>query len=176
VTVKRMTSTDKVATNRANGRKSTGPRTLAGKRRSRRNALRHGFSAKVVANAACRETVARLALMISGARSGQFEALAREQAIIIAEADALLMRIQATRIAEIGRAMDGRAMAADLTKFHTMLPDLLSYERYERRALSRRRRAIQRLDELRLLESASGLKADFDCPTPQVCEGSVITE
>ena len=38
-----MTSDNKVAANRANARKSTGPRTKDGKTRSSRNATRHGF-------------------------------------------------------------------------------------------------------------------------------------
>jgi hypothetical protein len=46
----RSTSSDrKKAANRDNARKSTGPRTEAGKARSSRNALRHGFYAESVA-------------------------------------------------------------------------------------------------------------------------------
>lgn len=43
-----MTSPRQIAANRLNARKSTGPRTLAGKRRSRRNALRHGLTAETL--------------------------------------------------------------------------------------------------------------------------------
>lgn len=46
-----MTSSRQVAANRLNARKSTGPRTLRGKRRSRRNALRHGLTAETVIDA-----------------------------------------------------------------------------------------------------------------------------
>jgi len=38
-----VTSLRKIMANRANARKSTGPKTCAGKVRSSRNALRHGF-------------------------------------------------------------------------------------------------------------------------------------
>jgi len=41
-----MASPAQIAANRANARKSTGPRTAEGKRASRRNALRHGLYAR----------------------------------------------------------------------------------------------------------------------------------
>src|SRR5262245_41261096 len=43
-----MTSFKQIAVNRLNARKGTGPRTALGKRRSRRNALRHGLAAETV--------------------------------------------------------------------------------------------------------------------------------
>ena len=42
-------ATDKqIAANRLNAKNSTGPRTDAGKRRSRRNAIRHGLTAETI--------------------------------------------------------------------------------------------------------------------------------
>ena len=41
-----MATPRQIAANRLNARKSTGPRTFAGKRRSRRNALPHGLTAE----------------------------------------------------------------------------------------------------------------------------------
>src|SRR5262249_30953645 len=43
-----MTSLRQIEANRDNALKSTGPKTEAGKQRSRRNALRHGFTAETV--------------------------------------------------------------------------------------------------------------------------------
>ena len=46
-----MTSFKQIAANRCNASKSTGPRTEEGKRRSRRNAVRHGLAAETVIGA-----------------------------------------------------------------------------------------------------------------------------
>jgi hypothetical protein len=43
-----MVSDRQIAANRFNAQKSTGPRTQKGKRRSRRNAFRHGMTAEGV--------------------------------------------------------------------------------------------------------------------------------
>ena len=42
-----MTSQAKILANRRNAKKSTGPRTKAGKRRAAMNALKHGMTAKL---------------------------------------------------------------------------------------------------------------------------------
>ncbi len=43
-----MASDKQIAANTRNAQKSTGPKTLAGKRKCRRNALRHGLTAETV--------------------------------------------------------------------------------------------------------------------------------
>jgi hypothetical protein len=46
-----MTSLKQIEANRRNAPKSTGPKTEAGKERSRRNAVRHGLTAEAVVGA-----------------------------------------------------------------------------------------------------------------------------
>lgn len=59
-----MTSARQRASNRINARRSTGPRTPAGKMRASRNAVRHGFTLPVSHDAAAAPQVATLARAI----------------------------------------------------------------------------------------------------------------
>ena len=61
-----MTSDRKIKANRANARASTGPRTVDGRTRSARNALRHGLSLPVCSDPALCEEVEALARDIAG--------------------------------------------------------------------------------------------------------------
>jgi hypothetical protein len=152
-----MTSARRIAANRENARKSTGPRTQRGKSRASRNAVRHGLAAVNIGDSGVSDQVQRLAKAICKDESDPFR---YEQAVIIAETQILLGRVRAARIAAIEPARKGSAEASDAAKLEReelrgdvecltrALPELLNLERYERRALSRRRRAIRRLDAL----------------------------
>jgi len=61
-----MTTTRQIEANRANARKSTGPRTERGKARASHNALRHGLSIPVLADAGWSKQVEDFALRIAG--------------------------------------------------------------------------------------------------------------
>src|SRR5919106_4199557 len=66
-----MSSARKQFSNRANARRSTGPKTAAGKARAARNALRHGFARDGWAKGALRDAaqvseIEALALIIAG--------------------------------------------------------------------------------------------------------------
>ena len=61
-----MKLTARVRANRANARRSTGPKTLAGKSAASRNALRHGLAIPVTVDPSLADKVARLARMIAG--------------------------------------------------------------------------------------------------------------
>ena len=61
-----MTSHRKITANRVNARASTGPRTVEGRTRSARNALRHGLSLPVCSDPALCEEVEALARDIAG--------------------------------------------------------------------------------------------------------------
>jgi hypothetical protein len=89
-----MTSEAKIAANRRNALRSTGPRTAAGKTRVRRNALRHGLAAVVAGDPAVTAEVERVAVAICGEHADPLE---REQALIVAEAQMTLKQIHRTR-------------------------------------------------------------------------------
>jgi len=160
-----MTSERKIAANRENAKKSTGPRTSVGKARAGRNALRHGLESANFGDSGASEKVARIAKAIC---NGDIHPLRYEQAIVIAECQVLVARVQAARLAAIERKRveEGREAAPpfeatreanesapevrdEVECLCLALPDLLRLERYERRALSRRRRAIRTLKKLR---------------------------
>ena len=83
-------ATDKqVAANRANARKSTGPRTEAGRRRAAQNALRHGLSIPQERDPAVRERTLHLADSILREHGNA----ASEQALELAAAQLDLERI-----------------------------------------------------------------------------------
>lgn len=158
-------STRRVRANRRNAGKSTGPRTSRGKARACRNALRHGFNIVALANPAVEEKVNRLVRMIC---QGQSDAFIREQALIIAEAEILLMRIRAARVALIDcpkksvpqqhldqKGRDESVSSDPLEGWRAALPTLLGFERYERRAISRLRKAMRTLDALQLFRGAA---------------------
>jgi hypothetical protein len=75
-----MISPAKLAANRANAMKSTGPRTLAGKARAAQNARRHGLRATVLIDAGFAQEVKDLArLIVRGAKPGQRASQAEAQ-------------------------------------------------------------------------------------------------
>jgi hypothetical protein len=60
-----MPSERKIAANRSNAQKSTGPRSKAGRQASRRNALRHGLAIDIRTDPAYRDDIEQLAEMMS---------------------------------------------------------------------------------------------------------------
>jgi hypothetical protein len=157
-----MSSAKQIEANRRNALKSKGPRTAAGKARASCNSRKHALSTirrnnplfapriECIARAICSETD----------NSGLWE-----QALIIGECATVLGCVQAERIALIEQLLGGTtaripdaqgagraeleasqckpASLRDELAMGLAARDLDRLERYERRALSRRKRAIE---------------------------------
>lgn len=132
-----MTSARKIASNRRNAKKSTGPKTKTGKWKSSRNAFRHGLAVAIGSQSNFAETINRLTQALAGDIYPNAD-LARK----IAEAEVDLLRIRAMRASHftaIGSWDGSRHARANLAE------DLRRLERYEQRAYSRRKRAVKAL-------------------------------
>jgi hypothetical protein len=144
-------ATDKqIDANRRNGALSRGPKTAAGKARSSRNALKHGLAIPITRDRATVRKIRRAARQIAPSAVGD----SLRNAQIAAEANFDLARVRAvfwvafasisyTSNAEIGDMCStgsGKSAAPIRT-----LAELDKLDRYERRAFSRRRRALREL-------------------------------
>jgi len=139
-----MTSADKIAANRRNARRSTGPRTATGKRKVAENALRHGLLASLHADPAMSGAVARVAAALGGPNaSGHLRALIEP----IAEAHVDMLRARSARAAMIDLAAAGLPADPEREAQAIMeaLPSLVRLDRYERSAMRRRHRALREL-------------------------------
>src|ERR1700722_15808028 len=98
-----MTSDRKIESNRKNAQKSTGPRSEAGQRRSRRNALRHGLAIAIGSDPSSSEDINRLAGILAQGRSGPNIGEFAHQA---AEAEIDLLRIRKLRASRFAAVLD----------------------------------------------------------------------
>jgi hypothetical protein len=131
-----MTSHRQLAANRRNAKKSTGPISRSGKSRSRQNALRHGLATSADCDPLLSADVNQMAQILSQARGEpSITMLTRDAAA--AEID--LLRIRKIRASTFDIFHKSNRSREDLARLNDELGKL---ERYERRAFSRRRRAI----------------------------------
>lgn len=137
-----MTSDKKIAANRINAKKSTGPTTLRGKLQSSRNAWRHGFAAATNPEPTVSADVKRMANAIYGNEHTDPDLY--DLAVTIARWQAVLLKVRVARIAANERQ-------------HITQPGLPTEEawaqlaRYERRALSCRNRAIRMFEAIAII-------------------------
>ncbi len=125
-------------TNRLNARASTGPKTGPGKAQVARNALRHGLSLPVLSDPAIAPEVEEWARTIAQSVVGQCLDGERHQlACRIAETFIDLRRVRTAKLPLVAE------MDADIRSCAGPLQQLVRLDRYEGRALSRRKRAIR---------------------------------
>jgi hypothetical protein len=96
-----MASERQIAANRRNARKSTGPRSGAGKNRSSRNAYRHGLTLSITSTAAVAKQLDKLVREIAGDTE---DAIMLERARALAQAELDLARVRRAKITLIERA------------------------------------------------------------------------
>lgn len=128
-----MPSAKQIAANRRNAQRSTGPRSVQGKVQSSQNAVRHGLARKIASDAEVAETIA-LALAVESPL--EIPTPVRQA---LAQSMQQLSRIRKLRADLLEECISG---TADST---AVAVNLSALERYERRALSSRKRAIHKL-------------------------------
>lgn len=134
-----MTSPAKIRANRRNARKSTGPRTRAGKAVVARNARTHGLNIPAICDGFARDIVAlarEIEVSVTGAEA---DANGHELACRVAEAIIDIRRVRLAKLPLVATLdagpADGRAVS-----------QLWRLDRYEARAFVRRKRAIRDFD------------------------------
>jgi hypothetical protein len=127
-----MATEKQIAANRANAKRSTGPKTPSGKRRSSGNAFKHGLSVPLPDDLTTMAAVAAMVYAVHGSAENAGE----EAAIAFARSQTKLQRVQAFR-----RKLLSRLMFANADADERELRMLRTLDRYERIAQTERRRA-----------------------------------
>jgi hypothetical protein len=130
-----MVSEKQLRANRENAKRSTGPKTAAGRLNSSRNALRHGLSRPVATDPAALIKARQLTELLVPDEADDMQVMA---AVEVAHAQAQVLRVATVR-SKLFANLD--VAAANLKQ----LWRLAALDRYERQALTRRRRAARTL-------------------------------
>jgi hypothetical protein len=129
-------SDKRIEANRRNARRSTGPRTAAGKARAAQNARRHGLNVPASRDPAYVAEIAALARLIAGEGAGGAAAQRYLRACAIAAAQIDVVRIRDAR----------RQLWPSVLETPDGIKRLAALDWYERLALARRRRAVRDFD------------------------------
>jgi hypothetical protein len=140
-----MTSQRQIAANRRNAAKSTGPVSAAGKARSSRNALRHGLSRPLSSPAMTAANVGEFALQLVGEEASSAE-LDLARAVANAQLDLARVRDERARLLELLMSAPS-SRAGRGAKKASPGASLDNLDRYERRACSRRNKALANLSQ-----------------------------
>lgn len=145
-----MTSTRKVAANRRNARRSTGPRTRTGKSQSKQNARRHGLASIPVLGPEQSIEIKQFAIAISGQNADPTRLYF---ATLAAEAEIRLLQVQTVQASTLALALrsaspDGAAKSEpkpSADELAALLENLSRLQRYEQRAFVLRNRLFSLL-------------------------------
>lgn len=163
-----MASERKILANRRNAQKSTGPKTALGKKRSSKNAFKHGLSLPMC-NVGSQKQLEELSQLFAGdasdatilglvERAADAQAdLARVRKIKTAMLERALMQTQGENAAQTELPDSSRPLLTGerdeeqviVSAVCRILPELTKIDRYEKRAASRRDRAIHELASLK---------------------------
>jgi len=130
-----MASEKQIAANRANAKRSTGPKTLVGKMASSRNAYRHGLSVPLRPDPATSAKIDAIALALAGEQASEDRFTS---AVDYVRVQFELLRIRFMRAELMAKAEIGNIGAQELRR-------LAALDRPERYCLTRRRRASRGL-------------------------------
>jgi hypothetical protein len=167
-----MTSAAKIAANRRNAQRSTGPRSAAGKARTRYNALHYRFSVPARYDPKTDAEIEGLAVHLS---ADSVEPCEQDLAMRAAEAQFDLFRVQQAKVDLIN------SIARHLKYTDASLPEgdhlalafmrksktLAAFDRYERRAASRRNRLLRKLRTLQELHRRRAAVEQVGPPRPR---------
>jgi hypothetical protein len=130
-----MASEKQLKANRENAKRSTGPKTAVGRLRSSRSALRHGLSLPLTAAPVASMKARQIAQMLVPEGADDRQVMA---AVEMAQAHAQLLRVAAARSKLLANLDFASANLSQVRR-------LAALDRYERQALTQRRRAARKL-------------------------------